>query len=92
MNDGLTDQDSIKSAYIQSNAKLSCICSTDEIYKEHAPATARTLHEAGSKLISLAGRPGEDEQELVRAGITTFVFAGCDTLKVLSEALNGSSA
>ncbi|MBM6582595.1 methylmalonyl-CoA mutase subunit beta [Microvirga sp. BT689] len=92
MNDGLTDQESIKTAYLQSNAKLSCICSTDEIYKTHAPATARTLHEAGSKLIFLAGRPGEDEQELVGSGISTFVFAGCDTLKVLSEALNGSMA
>jgi methylmalonyl-CoA mutase len=92
MSEGLADQDSIKTAYLQSTAKLSCICSTDEIYKEHAPAAARALREAGSKLVALAGRPGDDEQELVRAGITTFVFAGCDTLKVLSEALNGSSA
>jgi methylmalonyl-CoA mutase len=50
------------------------------------------LRDARSKLIFLAGRPGEDEQELVGAGITAFVFAGCDTLKVLSEALNGSIA
>ncbi len=92
MSEGLADQDSIKTAYLQSNAKLSCICSTDEIYKEHAPAAARALREAGSKLVALAGRPGDDEQELVGAGIGTFVFAGCDALKVLSEALDKSLA
>ncbi|WP_230532996.1 methylmalonyl-CoA mutase subunit beta [Microvirga roseola] len=92
MNDGLTDQDNIKSTYGASNAKLSCICSTDEIYKLHAPATARTLNDAGSKLIFLAGRPGEDEKELIEAGVTTFIFAGCDALKVLSEALEEACA
>jgi methylmalonyl-CoA mutase len=92
MNDGLTDQEGLRKSYIDSNAKLSCICSTDEIYKEHAAATASTLRNAGSKLIFLAGRSGEDEKALIGAGITTFVFAGCDTLKVLSKALEEACA
>jgi methylmalonyl-CoA mutase len=92
MNDGLTDQNSLKKALSESKAKISCICSTDDIYKLHAPATARTLHQAGSKLTFLAGRPGEDQQELTEAGITTFIFSGCDTLKVLGEAIDTACA
>ncbi|MBB3018661.1 methylmalonyl-CoA mutase [Microvirga lupini] len=92
INEGLTDQQSIEKAFTESKAKISCICSTDEIYKLHAPATARTLHKAGSKLIFLAGRPGEDQEELTEAGITTFIFTGCDTLKVLGEALDRACA
>lgn len=92
MNEGLTDQYSLEKAFSASKAKISCICSTDEIYKLHAPATARTLRQAGTKLIFLAGRPGEDQKELTEAGITTFIFTGCDTLKVLGEALDMACA
>ncbi|MGF9759528.1 methylmalonyl-CoA mutase family protein [Microvirga sp. 0TCS3.31] len=92
MNEGLTDQQSLKDAFVESKAKISCICSTDEIYKLHAPATASTLREAGTKLMFLAGRPGEDQKELTEAGITTFIFTGCDTLKILGEALDRACA
>jgi len=92
MNEGLTDQKELERAFIDSKAKIICICSTDEIYKLHAPATARTLHQAGAKLMFLAGRPGEDQKELTEAGITTFIFTGCDNLKVLGEALDAACA
>ncbi|QRM28213.1 methylmalonyl-CoA mutase family protein [Microvirga sp. VF16] len=92
MNDGFSDNDKLQRAYLASKAKLSCICSTDEIYEKHALDAAETLRSAGSKLIYLAGRPGERENELTRAGITNFIFAGCDTLKVLSQALDESCA
>jgi len=92
MNDGFSDQDKLRQAYIESKAKLSCICSTDEIYEKHAAETAKTLKDAGSTLIYLAGRPGDSENELVRAGISTFIYVGCDTLKVLSRALEEACA
>ncbi|MBF9232018.1 methylmalonyl-CoA mutase subunit beta [Microvirga alba] len=91
-NEGFAAQESLKKAYIDSKAKLSCICSTDEIYEEQATATATTLREAGSARIYLAGSPGKNEEKLSRAGIATFIFAGCDTLKVLSEALEAACA
>lgn len=91
-NDGFSDNDKIRQAYIASKAKLSCICSTDEIYERHAEDAAETLRSAGSALIYLAGRPGEHEERLTRAGITTFIYAGCDTLKVLSQALDRAGA
>ncbi|MFL5131381.1 MAG: methylmalonyl-CoA mutase family protein [Microvirga sp.] len=88
MTDGFSDDDKLRQAYIESKARLSCICSTDEIYEKHALDAADVLRSAGSPLISLAGRPGEREAELTRAGITTFIYAGCDTLEVLSRALD----
>jgi methylmalonyl-CoA mutase len=92
MNDGFSDQASLREAYTASKARLSCICSTDEIYEKHAAETAESLRGAGAGLVCLAGRPGEREEEFVRSGISTFVFAGCDVLKVLSAALEEACA
>jgi methylmalonyl-CoA mutase len=91
-NDGFSDQDKLRQAFIDSKTKLSCICSSDDIYATHAEDAAKTLREAGSAPIFLAGRPGDREEEFTRAGITTFIYAGCDTLKVLTEALEKASA
>ncbi|PVE25500.1 methylmalonyl-CoA mutase [Microvirga sp. KLBC 81] len=87
MNDGFSDTEKLKQAFLESKAKLSCICSSDEIYESHAIDAAKTLREVGLSPIYIARRPGEREEQLTRAGITTFIYAGCDTLKVLSEAL-----
>jgi methylmalonyl-CoA mutase len=92
MTDGFSDNDKLRLAYIESKAKLSCICSTDEIYEKHALDAAGILRSAGSPLVCLAGRPGEREAELTRAGVTTFIYAGCDTLEVLSQALDEACA
>ena len=91
-NEGFSDQDTLRHAYIESKTELSCICSTDEIYGTHAVESAETLRNAGSTLIFLAGRPGEREDQLTQAGIATFIYAGCDTLKVLSKALEEACA
>jgi methylmalonyl-CoA mutase len=92
MTDGFSDNDKLQQSYIESRAKLSCICSTDEIYEKHALDAAGTLRSAGSPLVCLAGRPDEREAELTRAGVTTFIYAGCDTLEVLSRALDEACA
>ena len=89
-NDGFSDPDKLREAFAASKAKLSCICSTDEIYEKHAVDAAMTLRDAGSSPIFLADRAGDSEKTLTAAGITTFIYAGCDTLKVLSEALDAA--
>jgi methylmalonyl-CoA mutase len=89
-NEGFSDPGKLREAFIASNAKLSCICSTDEIYENHAVEAAQTLRDAGSGPIFLAGRPGDSEKTLTGSGITTFIYTGCDTLKVLSEALEAA--
>ncbi|WP_262265454.1 methylmalonyl-CoA mutase subunit beta [Microvirga yunnanensis] len=91
-NDGFSDNDRLRHAFAQSGARLSCICSTDEIYEQHAAAAAEALRAAGSTLVALAGRPGEREDAWTRAGMTTFIFAGCDALTILGQALDEAGA
>ncbi|EIM25537.1 methylmalonyl-CoA mutase family protein [Microvirga lotononidis] len=91
-NDGFSDNDALRQAYLDSKARLACICSTDEIYEQHAEQAARALGAAGCPLIALAGRPGEREEPLIRAGIGMFIYAGCDTLTILSRALDEACA
>ncbi|MET0528700.1 MAG: methylmalonyl-CoA mutase family protein [Microvirga sp.] len=91
-NEGFSDQDKLKQAYLDSKAQLSCICSSDEIYETHAVDAAKTLKDSGSPAVYLAGRPGGHEDQWIRAGINTFIYAGCDTPKVLGEALENASA
>jgi methylmalonyl-CoA mutase len=43
------------------------------------------LRRAGA-LVWLAGRPGALESELTQAGVSAFVFAGCDALAALRAA------
>ena len=84
--------DDLGQAYRDANAKLACICSSDEIYEEHARDAVKALHDAGASRIHLAGRPRNLEQELGRLGISAFIFIGCDALRVLAEALEVARA
>ncbi|MCB8820114.1 methylmalonyl-CoA mutase family protein [Microvirga rosea] len=90
--DGYSSLDELKRAALESKAKLICICSSDEIYKEHAIDAARTLQEATSGPIFLAGRPSELEQGLRDAGVIDFIFVGCDVLRLLDKALERAGA
>jgi methylmalonyl-CoA mutase len=90
--DGYCDNETLVRAYLDSNAKLACICSSDEIYKEQAILSAAALRNVSQSTIYLAGRPGDLEESLRRAGITTFIFAGCDMLEVLGQALDAACA
>ncbi|MBV8851264.1 MAG: methylmalonyl-CoA mutase small subunit, partial [Methylobacteriaceae bacterium] len=83
---GFEDPQDAAAAFKGSGAKLVCICSSDAVYAEKAAATARALAEAGAKAIYLAGRPREQEAEWRQAGVTGFIHAGCDVLRVLEDA------
>lgn len=65
-----------------SGATEACLCSSDALYEEQAAETARTLRAAGAGHVFLAGRPGQ------YPGVDGYVFAGCDTVTVLSTALD----
>jgi methylmalonyl-CoA mutase len=84
--DGFDSPQRAAAAFKASDAKLACICSNDSVYAENAVATARALADAGAKGIYVAGRPRELETELRQAGVTDFIYAGCDVLRVLEEA------
>jgi methylmalonyl-CoA mutase len=78
-------EESLVAAFKASGAKLACLCSSDKVYETQAADAAGALAAAGA-VVHLAGRPGENEAKWRRAGVQTFVYAGCDALSTLREA------
>jgi methylmalonyl-CoA mutase len=77
-------EDAMKS-FKASGAKLACICSSDEVYAAQAEGVAKALQDAGAH-VYLAGRGGEKEAAYKAAGISGFIYAGCDVIATLKEA------
>jgi len=83
--DGATDLDALTGAFRSSGAKLACLCGTDDAYANEGAAAAEALVKAGAT-VWLAGRPGESEAALNQAGVTSFIFMGCDVVETLERA------
>ncbi len=83
-NDGFADTNAIIAAFEGSGAAFACLCSSDKIYASEAVATAKALRAAGARHIYLAGRPGELETALKDAGVSSFIYVGCDVLATLT--------
>jgi methylmalonyl-CoA mutase len=86
-NDGFADTNAIIAAFEGSGATLACLCSSDKIYAREAAAAAKALRAAGARHIYLAGRPGELETALKDAGVSSFIYVGCDVLATLTTAI-----
>jgi methylmalonyl-CoA mutase len=84
--EGVGDPAALAAPFRQSGAKLACLCSSDEVYAAQGPDAAKALAAAGATHIYLAGRPGEMADSLQKAGVGTFIFAGCDALSTLQAA------
>jgi methylmalonyl-CoA mutase len=84
--DGFDSPQAAAAAFKTSDANLACICSSDSVYIEKAVATVRALAEAGARGIYIAGRPREQDADLRQAGVTDFIYPGCDVLLVLKDA------
>ncbi|MFG2141208.1 methylmalonyl-CoA mutase family protein [Streptomyces sp. NPDC048650] len=82
------DAGSVADAFAGSGATIACLCASDAVYGEQAAAVAAALKSAGARQVHLAGKPGEHREELTKAGVDTFVFAGCDAVEVLSSSLD----
>jgi methylmalonyl-CoA mutase len=83
--DGFAGRDEMIAALKTSGAELACLCSSDEVYALEATTAARALRGAGAS-VWLSGRPGALEAALTQAGVSGFVFAGCDALAALRTA------
>jgi methylmalonyl-CoA mutase len=83
--EGFASHAEMFAAFSASGAKLACLCSSDEVYGREAVSAAEGLARAGAHLIYLAGRPKEQDA-LRRAGVQTFIHAGCDALATLKAA------
>ena len=84
-NDGFASSDEMIEALRASGARMACLCSSDDVYAREAAAAAQALRGAGAS-VWLAGRPGALEPTLAQAGVSGFVFAGCDALAALRAA------
>jgi methylmalonyl-CoA mutase len=82
-NEGFTGPDDMVAAFRASGAELACLCSSDRVYEKEAVDAARALATAGAQHIYLSGRPRELETALKEAGVTNFIYAGCDAVAVL---------
>lgn len=86
INDGFASRDEMIAAFKASGAALVCLCSSDKVYETKAVEAAKGLAHVGATHIYLAGRPQAMEPALREAGVTNFIFAGCDVLAALRAA------
>ena len=84
-NDGFAEREKLVAAFGLSSAKLACLCSSDQIYAREATSATQALRTVGAS-VWLAGRPGTLEAALKQAGVSGFIFAGCDVLAALQAA------
>lgn len=74
----------------ESGALLGCLCSSDPVYADRGVEGAAALAESGLARTYAAARPGEVGDALVAAGIDELVFAGCNALEGLQQALQAA--
>jgi methylmalonyl-CoA mutase len=80
------NDDNLVKRFKESGARLACLCSSDKVYEREAAAAANALTEAGALCVYLAGKPGANQAVLEKAGVSTFLHPGCDTLEILNAA------
>jgi methylmalonyl-CoA mutase len=73
-------------AAVDVGARLVCLVGSDAVYAETGAKAARKLKAKGRR-VWLAGRPGEAEATLTKAGVTRFVFLGSEVVGALADAL-----
>lgn len=79
------DIQALAEAFTASGARIACLVSSDRIYADSAISAAEALKSAGAETLLLAGKPGELEASLRAAGVTTFLYEGCDVLDLLKD-------
>ncbi len=89
--DGVTDIAALAAAFTASGARLACLCGSDAAYADEGAAAAQALTAAGAT-VCLAGRPGELEVELNKAGVSRFIYAGGDVIEALTHAHDVAAA
>jgi methylmalonyl-CoA mutase len=67
---------------------IAVLCGSDERYSTEAATAAGELKAAGVQRVYLAGRPGDDEDDLRASGVDEFIHVGVDVVDVLSRALD----
>ncbi|MBN8532704.1 MAG: methylmalonyl-CoA mutase [Rhizobiales bacterium] len=84
---GGTDVDELLRAFKASGATAACLVGADADYASEAVAIAQALRKAGATMLHLAGKPGELEQALNAAGISSYLQLGMDLVAFLDATL-----
>lgn len=77
---------------VNSGAFAVCVCGSDALYETQGEALLAALREAGVRRVLWAGRPAERERALRDAGVSGFIYVGCDAESVLRELLDEVTA
>ena len=77
-NDGYSTAEQAAQAWADSGSPIAVVCSSDEMYREHAADTVVALKDAGCVYVLLAGRPDESW------GADGYIHMGCDVLAALA--------
>lgn len=84
-NDGFTDMNQLAQAFAESGAGGLVICGKDDAYVENVGALMEAVGAHNPTFVALAGRPGENEEAWSTAGVTHYIYLGCDALSVLQS-------
>ncbi len=84
-NDGFSDMNALAQAYAESGASGLVICGKDEAYVEQVESLMAAVTTHRPTFVALAGRPGEHENIWTNAGVTHYLYLGCDALSVLQS-------
>ena len=79
-------------SFEQSKASLVCLCSSDAVYAEEGAAALKALRALTTGPIYVAGRPAELADTFATSGATGFIYAGCDAVAILQDALAAAVA
>jgi methylmalonyl-CoA mutase len=85
-NAGFENTAEVAKAFTKSGARVACLCSTDTLYKDQAMKVVIALRAVGAKAVYLAGKPGDEKASYEAAGLTGFIFIGCNVLQILNDA------
>jgi len=85
------EPDDAPAAYRESGANLVVLCGRDSDYAERAGELVPALKSAGAEQVLLAGRPGAQEEAYRSAGVSDFLYLGCDVVAALQR-MHGEGA
>jgi methylmalonyl-CoA mutase len=91
-NDGFASPEDMLAAFRASGARLACLCASDIVYESLAVAAAKALVSHGAKRLYMVARPNGLQEQLKDAGVSEYIFAGCDTLSILETAAREAAA
>ncbi len=85
------DASSAAADFATHGTAVAVLVASDETHAARARDFAQALRSAGARAIVYAGRPA-DEAPLREAGVTHFVYVGCDVVEVLASLLDAMEA